>query len=771
MSKRTAIFVIGVLFPFLLAAQGEAANWFFGNGAGVTFGDGSLPLPNILTGGVLNTPEGCSSISNVNGGLLFYSDGVRIFDRTHSQMPNGIDLLGNLTSTQSALIVPNPADADKYYVFTVDKADDTDPGEGLNYTEVDMRLNNGLGDVVPGRKNINLVPFTAEKVSAVKHAIRNSYWVVTCDRDKIFYAFEVMNDGNISAPVISTFGGSLDDGRGYLKIAPGGSLLATANYSDGLAFLYRFDSTTGRVRQEQAIDLDPGFFPYGVEFSSDSRYLYISAHSQASGESRVYQYNTEEADLNASRYLIVSDNLFRGALQIGIDGKIYRAQPDSDYLGVIYNPNVPGPLCDYRPDAVFLGNGRCKEGLPPFIQSFFILDIQVDDNCFGDPTAFSINSNQLVTAISWDFGEAGSGAQNTSADLNPEHLYATNGTYLVEATVTFEDLHTASFSREVTIFDTPVANQPPDIFSCFTDLEEVRIDLAPVNTIILGSQDPNSYSISYHSSMEEAVNNEQPLSLSYQPAGLSDTLFVRIQNRSTRDCYDLTEFRVTLEQIQEVPIPDQLFLCPGEDLVVDAFLEEAMTYSWSDGTIGNTTVISSPGQYFVAIQMESGCMTRKDFEVLETPDPVILGIQIDGEQAIVVAESDQPLQFSLDNENFSDQGSFDGLAPGIYTAYVETIDGCGSSSEDFAIFGFSKFFTPNSDGVNDIWDISSLSLIDGAQVSIFDRYGKLVSELSPETSNGWNGMYNKRRMPASDYWYRVRLGDGREFQGHFALKR
>ena len=126
MSKRTAICLIGVLFPFLLLAQGEAANWFFGNMAGVTFGDGSLPLPTLLAGGALNTPEGCSSISNVNGGLLFYSDGVRIFDRTHSQMPNGFDLIGNLTSTQSALIVPNPADSDKYYVFTVDKADDTD---------------------------------------------------------------------------------------------------------------------------------------------------------------------------------------------------------------------------------------------------------------------------------------------------------------------------------------------------------------------------------------------------------------------------------------------------------------------------------------------------------------------------------------------------------------------------------------------------------------------------------------------------------------------
>lgn len=771
MSKSAAIFLIGVLFPLLVTAQGEAANWYFGNGAGVSFGDGSLPFPVALPDGVLNTPEGCSSISNVNGGLLFYSDGVRIFDRIHMQMPDGNDLRGNLTSSQSALIVPNPSDPDLYYVFTVDKADDTNPGNGLNYTEVDMRRNNGLGDVIPGRKNINLVPSTAEKVSAVKHALRNSYWVVTCDRNKSFYAFEVMNNGNIGSPVVSPFTGALNDGRGYMKIAPGGALLATANYSDGTAFLYRFDSNTGRVRQEQYIDIDPGFYPYGVEFSSDSRYLYISAHSQDDGISRVYQYNTEDASVNTSRYVIATDNLFRGALQIGIDGKIYRAQPDSQFLGVINNPNLSGPLCDYRADAVSLGTGRCKEGLPPFIQSFFILDIQVDDNCFGDPTVFSINSNQLVDNISWDFGDPASGPSNTSDTLNPEHLYSTNGTYTVQAIVTFEDLHTASFSREVTIFDTPVANRPQDIFMCFTTLEDVRIDLGALTATVLGNQDPSLYSVSYHSGAEEATNNDQPLSLSYQPENTSPTLYVRIQNRSTRDCYDLTQFQIDLEQIPPIPIPDRLYLCPGEELLVDAHIDDAMTYYWSDQTAGDATVITTPGQYFVEIGMKSGCTTRRDFEVLETPPPVIREIQTDGDRALIIAESDRPLLFSLDNMDFRESGGFDGLPPGIYTAYVKTVDGCGSSSEDFAIFGFPKFFTPNSDGVNDLWDISSLSLIDGAEVSIYDRYGKLVSQLSPDTSIGWNGMYNKRRMPASDYWYKVRLGDGREFQGHFALKR
>ena len=101
--------VVQCLFFFLLNtslfAQGEADNWYFGENAGVNFSTGS---PVVLTDGQLNTTEGCSTISNSSGDLLFYTDGITIWDRDHNIMPNGTDLSGDPSSSQSAIIVPKP---------------------------------------------------------------------------------------------------------------------------------------------------------------------------------------------------------------------------------------------------------------------------------------------------------------------------------------------------------------------------------------------------------------------------------------------------------------------------------------------------------------------------------------------------------------------------------------------------------------------------------------------------------------------------------------
>ena len=106
-----------------------------------------------FTDGQLNTHEGCSSISDQNGNLLFYSDGIRVWDKAHRLMPNGTGLLGHESSTQSAIIIPKNDSTTQYYIFTVDEPDpeldnDKPINYGLNYTLVDLSLNNGFGDVV-----------------------------------------------------------------------------------------------------------------------------------------------------------------------------------------------------------------------------------------------------------------------------------------------------------------------------------------------------------------------------------------------------------------------------------------------------------------------------------------------------------------------------------------------------------------------------------------------------------------------------------------------
>ena len=102
----------------ILYAQKESANWYFGELAGLSFNTNN-PVP--LLNGKLITSEGCATISDPNGNLLFYTDGVTIWDRRHEVMLNGQGLLGHSSSTESALIIPKPGSKSRFYVFTIDQ--------------------------------------------------------------------------------------------------------------------------------------------------------------------------------------------------------------------------------------------------------------------------------------------------------------------------------------------------------------------------------------------------------------------------------------------------------------------------------------------------------------------------------------------------------------------------------------------------------------------------------------------------------------------------
>ena len=282
-----ALFLVSILG----FSQAEASHWYFGEGAGLIF-DLSTDTVSATTDAqnTINTNEGCSSIADFNGNLLFYTDGRNVWDKNHNIMPNANypanGLLGDPSSTSSGLIVPKPGNPDQYYVFTVDEphhqnafafpnqgpADqsgnslpnytfsgggnagavpEADDGfnNGLAYSLVDLSLNGGNGDVVPSEKNRQLITYDptdqgqasykcSEKITAVEHADGASYWVLTHFMDK-FYAFRVDNSGvNTSpqetqiAPLIN-YTGYRRNGIGYMKASPDGTKIAVAHRQNG----------------------------------------------------------------------------------------------------------------------------------------------------------------------------------------------------------------------------------------------------------------------------------------------------------------------------------------------------------------------------------------------------------------------------------------------------------------------------------------------------------------------------------------------------------
>ncbi|TMU55656.1 T9SS type B sorting domain-containing protein [Flagellimonas algicola] len=531
MNLRLFCAAIALLFSVHVQSQLEASIWYFGTNAGLDFRSGA---PVALEDGELVTKEGCATISDPLGNLLFYTDGSTVWNRNHIIMPNGTGLLGNSTSSQSAIIVPKPNDSNIFYIITVSYEGVAD---GVNYSEVDMGLNGGLGDVTV--KNVHLYGPSMEKLTAVEHANGRDIWVITHDwANADFLTYLVTPAGVNTTPVVSTVGmdlsGSLDTTAaiGYLKASPDGTKVAVSHRDAGSELL-DFDTTTGIL--SNPILLTTEGMQYGVEFSPSSKILYLSPFTEF-----LYQYDLTAADIPGSAININENNVGEAALQLGIDGKIYATNFLRNTLSVIHDPNVLGLGCNYEFAAIDLGSGEAFWGLPPFIQSFFFIsDIQADNLCLGDTTEFSINVSEPIVSISWDFGDG-----NTSTDENPTHTYTFPGNYTVSVTVTTAS-ETQVETRDIVISEVPVANPVTDPVVC-NATNTYNFDLSTLDTEVLGTQSATDFVVSYHTILADADTNSNPMS-SISTFGLGATpVFVRISNRADRDCYDTTAFTINI---------------------------------------------------------------------------------------------------------------------------------------------------------------------------------------------------------------------------------
>lgn len=428
-------FILGLYYTNSFA-QGEANNWYFGTQAGITF---NTNPPTALTNGQLSTGEGCAAISDANGNLLFYTDGITVRNRNHAVMLNGTGLLGDPSSAQSAIIIPKPGSTTNYYIITVPATG----ANGMRFSEVDMTLGGGLGAVLASNKNTLMFTPSSEKVTAVKHANDLYYWVIGRGNgtNKNYVAFLIDCNGVNTTPVTSNVGITNGENWGYLVASPDGSKLASASSGSGVE-ITDFNTSTGVVSNTVWLgSLDYAGATggnYGVAFSPNGNLLYAtSIHSWA-----LAQWDLTAANIPATRMLIGYTNgggaarpSYRGgALQLAPDGKIYIAEGGISSLGVINNPNALGASCNYVASQLGLAGRVCRLGLPPFIQSYFNTAAQITHNayCSGQTATFTISGNTAnLDSVKWNFDDAASGANNFSAQLSPSHIFNSAGTYNV----------------------------------------------------------------------------------------------------------------------------------------------------------------------------------------------------------------------------------------------------------------------------------------------------------------------------------------------------
>lgn len=414
------LFICGLVMP--CHGQKEANVWIFGDNLGIDFNfDRFRPF----NGTKMNQFGGSASICDSStGDLLFYTDGRTIWDRNFKRMPNGVSLRGGYSTDQAALIIPNPASRDQYYVFTTKSFGDTIPlpnvGDseysGLYYSLVDMRLNGGYGDVIKQEKNTLIIKNSTEKLTAIPHKNNKDYWLISHEWGSDRFVVFLVNDLGIGSPKYYSFGMVYAhmESKGRLTPSPNGKLLACAvssppNYESANPLeLYDFDAATGVISNRRVLGRFPNL--YGVSFSPNNTKLYFSFFDnyQPYGD-RLFQMdldagNVEEIVKTKTQINFIydtgigtKDTISSGMLNLAPDGRLYSniiasrttkingERIRENLIFYLNKPNLYAQLSE--PSYRYLkANAKNPSGnsFPNFMQSYFNNLEPVDNSNFPE---------------------------------------------------------------------------------------------------------------------------------------------------------------------------------------------------------------------------------------------------------------------------------------------------------------------------------------------------------------------------------------------------
>jgi len=243
---------------------------------------------------------------------------------------------------------------------------------------------------------------------------------------------------------------------------------------------------------------------------------------------------------------------------------------------------------------------------------------------------------------------------------------------------------------------------------------------------------------------------------------------------SNNGCLNNNRTAVNISIYTPPVVTDQeVSLCQNQKKTIDAGIS-GMTYLWSTGETTQTIDVTTGSTYTVDVTSPApeSCTSRKTIKVEEHEIPLIDRIDVNGTRVVIYLKKEQDyFEYSVDGTNFQDSGLFYDVPGGLQTAYVREKNGCGVTTKNFVVIVFPEFFTPNDDTFNDIWEVTGMENYPQAEVTIFDRYGKLIAQLTASKMS-WDGTLNKVQLPASDYWYALKIDDTQPIlRGHFSLKR
>jgi gliding motility-associated-like protein len=698
-TKKTIALILSVLSILLLlgikgySQPNKRTNyWYFGNKIGLDFNSG---VPLVNTSCPIDSSFGwasTSTISDTNGNLLFYSNGIGVWNKQHEIIE--LTVAPYFPGDQTALSIPKPLSDSLFYVFTSRLLRQENP---MFYYIIDMTKNNGLGEVI----DIDTLEAgwdAASMVTGTYHKNKKNIWIITRKfKSRKYAAFLLDGEGVDPNPVLSPapLRPLDDDNMGNMKISYDKNYLVVCFFGNSantsFVEICKFNDETGVIEflySFQLMYVIPGvYWKYktnNCEFSPCSKHLYIGAYKYPDDStSHVYQFDMELIEDSALfiQSAILVGEAQGGNLQLASDGKIYcfgrndaNIYPLNNYVGIIHNPEQKGIDCNYQPDALYVNHGKILSSFVNFLPDF-LFRFDFDGICESDTFTFDPWFFPEPTYIEWNFGDPLSGANNTSTIPHATHKFTDGGTYEVSVHVEYPSGRIEETSREVEVEYAPEPDLGPDTSFCST------------SGITLDAEcGPHVYSWSTGAFGTSQIT-------------VSDTgwYWVRVENDA--GCFEIDSIHLSCfpEAIADTTDLEVIpTTCGGSTGVIKGLTVSGigpLSWQWIDD-LGNPISTSIDiyhlpvGNYTLEVLDSNGCTTSiGPFTIIDAGDVLIDEVEFTNEHcgqqdgSITINATSglsDMLFFSIDNgaNYFTNQGVFTGLSAGSYAVRVRDSSDC-----------------------------------------------------------------------------------------------
>ncbi len=684
------VFIVGFQNSLIAQNENRANIWYFGEKHGIDF---NTNPPSLLTNSELISNEGSATICDTLGNLLIYTNGEKIWNSNHQVMEGGENLAGNISTTQSSLIIPLPNAPNILYIFYLNEMKINLPFEErgqLYYAVVDMTLNNGLGGVVSA--NNFLYTDCVEKLTAIQHCNGKDFWIIAHENGtNNFLEWKLTGTGLSSIPNITAVGSIHEvisgHATGYMKGSPLGDRLALNIFGDNMVELFSFDKETGAITRP--ILFQGGNFntAYGLAFSPNGKRLYVTNFS----DRLLLQINLDlptAAEIKASTVVIANTANEHGAIQNTPNGKLCLGPKfPAQLLSVIQQPNELGTACDFNEEIFFVGRGFPGIGLPNFPAIYFrerdtIEAIEMTENCEG------IRELEAIT--------------NVAGDSVVYQWHFENNLILNENAITLQIEVNGFYEFKALVF-----NNCKTILKEFTDTLTVQFDdllplsITDVETIGASCNEANG---------ELSILGEGGLGqLTYS---INDGLF-----------QEENYFEALAADTYTISLMDERACSLSQAVIIDQFSIPRFTEISTRSTLCG----EASGGFSVEVAGGYGQLS------------VVFNDNILGSDLV---------------KNDLAAGDYDLI---LMDEAGCSVDSTITITQFNCPFYIPNVFSPNGDGLNDWFAINTHPDFDGVfqTLEIYDRWGNLVLETESldNAQYKWNGEFQGKPVPTGVYMY------------------